>query len=280
LVPALASKNGSEHTEAQALLDALLQARRQAAFLDDVLLPAQLPDHVTMVLVKRPAYLAAFEGYLEFRRTVSVRLDEPALEAPLENLPYLYQVWGTLVVIEVLLDVVKKYAYKVERQRLVQRDPFGLYVRVLADGEPILVLRESASGAQVKLIPQRTYGRGHGLHSVSYSQIPDIAIEVSSPTRPPRVHLLDPKYRLDGEVLGVEANPDSKPTKVDIDKMHAYRDAIRNDQGNHVVSYAGILYPGPYMEYSQGLEALPAYPGREDALRDRLRVVCQQALAQ
>jgi PD-(D/E)XK nuclease superfamily len=217
---------------------------------------------------------------LEFRRTVSVRLDEPALEAPLENLPYLYQVWGTLTVIEVLLDVVKKYAYKVDRQRLVQRDPFGLYVRVLADGGPVLVLRQPTSGAQVKLIPQRTYGRGHGLHSVSYAQIPDIAIEVSSPTRPTCVYLLDPKYRLDGEVLGIEANPDSKPTKVDIDKMHAYRDAIRDDQGNHVISYAGILYPGPYIKYVQGLEALPAYPGREDTLRDRLRVVCEQALAQ
>ncbi len=39
---------------------------------------------------------ATLEGYIELHRSVTVRMENTALEAPLENLPRLYQVWGTL----------------------------------------------------------------------------------------------------------------------------------------------------------------------------------------
>jgi hypothetical protein len=68
-------------------------------------MPAALPAHVTQVLLKRPLYRAVLEGYVEFQRTAVVRLEEPLLAAPLENLPRLYQVWGTLEVLAVLLEV-------------------------------------------------------------------------------------------------------------------------------------------------------------------------------
>jgi PD-(D/E)XK nuclease superfamily len=42
--------------------------------------------------------------------------------------------------------------------------------------------------------------------------------------------------------------------KVDIDKMHAYRDAIRDQSGTRVVRYAATLYPGPELHYAEGLE--------------------------
>lgn len=73
--------------------------------------------------------------------------------------------------------------------------------------------------------------------------------------------MFDPKYKLEGEVIEGIA-PDGKPKKVDIDKMHAYRDAIRDEQGRRVVDYAAILFPGPEVRYDDGLEALSAVPGR------------------
>ena len=64
-----------------------------------------------MVLLRRPDYRAALEGFLEFRRTVSIHLDEPALDAPLENLPSLYETWGTLQIIKALADVAVELGY-------------------------------------------------------------------------------------------------------------------------------------------------------------------------
>ena len=36
------------------------------------------------------------EGYREFCRSLHVELRENRIESPLENLPYLYELWGTL----------------------------------------------------------------------------------------------------------------------------------------------------------------------------------------
>src|SRR5581483_11731637 len=46
------------------LLAELHRARLQAPFLDDVSVPTMVPTTVTMVLLKRPDYRAAFEGWL------------------------------------------------------------------------------------------------------------------------------------------------------------------------------------------------------------------------
>ena len=49
--------------------------------------------------------------------------------------------------------------------------------------------------------------------------------------------------------------------KVDIDKMHAYRDAISDKNNNRVVDYAAILYPGRFESFGGDIEALSARPG-------------------
>lgn len=266
-----ASESRAEaYTRSCTALDALMRARRQAAFLDEVAVPEHLPDRVSMVLTKRPHYRAAFESYLEFRRTVSVRLVEPALDAPLQNLPYLYQVWCTLQVIGVLLETALERGYSVVSQALTGRDSFGCYVRILPDRTPALVLRHPKHGVTIRLIPEREYGSGSGLHSVSFSQIPDVAIEVESPARRPMVFLLDPKYRLASDGQGDGPSLGAKPIKADIDKMHAYRDSIRDEYGDHVVAFAGIMYPGPYMSYGHQLAALQAYPGEDNGLHAHL----------
>jgi len=52
----------------------------------------------------------------------------------------------------------------------------------------------------------------------------------------------------------------TKPKKVDIDKMHAYRDSIRDVWDNRIVSYAAILYPGKTVEFGSGLAAISTRP--------------------
>ena len=263
---------------ASLLLAGLLQARRQAVFLDEVNLPTHLPTRLTMVLLKRPPYRAALDGFLEFRRSASVRLEDTRLDAPLENLPRLYQTWGTLRVIVALLRAAEGRGYRIDSHRLVGKDLDGFYVRVLPDGKPAVVLIHPIHGTVVKLITERTYSKVGNLRSISFNQRPDVAVEVYPPNGPCRVYLFDPKYKLEGESLGEEI-AFGQPKKVDIDKMHAYRDAIRDGGNRRPVRYAAILYPGAETcHYEEGLEALSAYPGAETTLEKRIEELLCGAL--
>jgi predicted component of viral defense system (DUF524 family) len=308
LVRILRQGAGSELLErALALQRVAGMARGQAPFLDEVSLPAYVPTQLTMVLMKRATYRAALEGWLELHRRVVVRLEEPAFDAPLENLPSLYQTWGTLEVILALQEVAIEMGYKVKEQRLVRREGGEVFVRVLPDGKSALVLERAEDGTQVRLIPERSYGKGGRLRSVSYTQRPDIAVEVERGGEV-EVWIFDPKYKLDSEKLkgtsagqavddgelledaGGEVVEDgalaesvapawTRPKKVDIDKMHAYRDAIRDGtSGERVVCYAGILYPGASVVYGSGLGAISAMPGAEQSLQASLRTVLRAAL--
>ena len=60
--------------------------------------------------------------------------------------------------------------------------------------------------------------------------------------------------------------------------MHAYRDAIRDEEGRRAVRHAAILYPGPNTRYTGSLENLHAYPGSEKPLRKRLTELLREAL--
>jgi hypothetical protein len=263
--------------QVQQLRATLDHARRKATFLDDVTLPAYLPTQTTMVLLKRPAYHAALQGYLEFHQSPGVYLDEPALETPLVNLPFLYQVWGTLEALSVLLDLTGTLGYEVKSQQLAKRDANGIFIRLLPDGKSVLVLQHPTTGTIIKVIPERTYSADGEFRSVSFSQRPDIAIETFPSHSIPSIYLFDPKYKLDSE-RREEGPGNGRPKKEDIAKMHTYRDAIRDTEQRRVVRYAAILYPGPSQSYSNGIEALQALPDSRAVLEGRLKEIFTDAL--
>ncbi len=262
--------------EAEQLRETLTQARRGASFLDDVSQLRTAPTHTTMVLLRREAYRAAFTGYLAFQRGLAVRLDDPGLMAPLEELPHLYQVWGVLQVIVALLAVARGTGFKVVSEHLIGRDVDGLFMRALPRGKAAIVLSHPPSRRSVQLIHERTYfgGRSSGLHSATFSQVPDIAVEITEPNGRMRVYLFDPKYKLSGADNG----DGGQPTKVDMDKMHAYRDSIRDAEDRRVVEYAAILYPGSTNEFGPGLGALSALPSSVDTLQAMVRNVLNSAI--
>jgi hypothetical protein len=264
--------------EVETLAQRLRFAKRQASFLMDVGELDHIPDRMTMVLLMHPLYRATLEGYLDFQRRLTIRLDTDALDSPLENVPYLYQIWGTLMVLQVLLSIGEDCGYRLTQQRLVGRDGGGAFVRVLPDGKPALTMLQLDTRTEVRLIPERSYSVGPGLRSITYSQRPDVAIEVRAVGERPRVYLFDPKYKLDVEVLE-GLSYDGKPKKIDIDKMHAYRDAIRATDGERVVEYAAILYPGPEVIFAGGIEALHADPGNQGSLRSKLSLVIGRLLS-
>ncbi len=264
--------------ETDDLLRRLLSMRRQATFLEEVGVLAQPPTRVTMVLLRRPEYRAALRAYLDLHKSAPVRIDLPQLDSPLESLPVVYQVWGALQVIAALLEEAAANGYRVCRQSLVGRDSTGFYLQALPRGKVALEVEDPTTGTRVKLIPERSYGRTGQLHSISYQQVPDVAVEILRANGSTDVYLFDPKYKLEGEAEHVE-EATGKPKKVDIDKMHAYRDAIRDHNEDRVVRYAAIMYPGPHVRYSPGLEALPANPEDVASLQARARAVLGEALS-
>ena len=83
--------------------------------------------------------------------------------------------------------------------------------------------------------------------------------------------LFDPKYKLDSD----GQNGSGTPLKVDIDKMHTYRDAIRDDRGRHVVHSAHVLYPGQTTLYGD-IGALGANPQETHLLQTKIRTCLLQ----
>ncbi len=178
-----------------------------------------------------------------------------------------------------MLHAAVELGYRVQEQQLVQRDAGGLYVRILPNGKPAAILQHPVHGTTIRFIPERTYGKSGTLSSISYEQRPDIAIEVERPGLPVEIDLFDPKYKLDSETLDPEHSY-GQPQKIDIDKMHAYRDAIRDGQGVRVVRSAATLYPGQTISYGDGIAALRAVPGEEGVLERELQHLFQQTLAE
>ena len=267
----------AELTQLEELSTELSSAERAATFLAEVSTPRDLPIVLTMVLLNRPEYRAVLDGLVEFRRSVAVHLEDAALDTPLQNLPYLYQRWCLLEVIDAVTRVAGERGYRVVEERLSRRRQAALFIDVLPMDEPLVRYRHDESGTETTLTHERTFRRTGSPRSVSFPQRPDIVLEVRAPDSVPRLFVFDPKYKLDSEGLDEEGLT-GRPHKTDIDKMHAYRDAIRGEGGKRVVEYAAILYPGSSQHFGDDVAALEAVGGREAGLRMELDAVLASAL--
>lgn len=236
------------------------------SWLNEVTDLEQVPTSITMVILKRPEYRAAMEGYLHLHRNVSVHADVSSSQMVLENTPALYQQWCSLVVIEQMIGLVSNEDWQIQHQSLITRDSRGLILRMPRNGKPVLTLRNQHSNQQLSITLEPSYGSGETIRSLSFTQVPDIVLKCSPVEGKPRLLVLDPKYKLDSE----DDNPEyGSPVKTDIDKMHAYRDAIVNEKNDQLVEHAAILYPGMSYKYGPHISAMQLLPG-ESGIRDEL----------
>ena len=267
-----------ESSQLEELYTELRGARRAATFLTEVITPSDLPIVLTMVLINRPEYRAVLDGLVEYRRSVAVHLEETALEAPLQNLPHLYQRWCLLEVIDAVIRVAGEQGYRVVEERLSHRRQGALFIDVLPVGMSLFRFRHDKSSTEATLTHEPRFNRESLPSSVSFEQVPDIVLEVRARDSEPSLFVFDPKYKLDSESVA-EEEPSRGPQKTDIDKMHAYRDAIRGKGGEQVVQYAAILYPGPCRYFGENIAALQAVGGCENRLRKDLDEVLARAFA-
>jgi predicted component of viral defense system (DUF524 family) len=263
--------------EAASLGCELRRAERSATFLAGVTRPSHGPSQVSMVLLKRPDYRAMLLAYQRYRRHTTVVVEDQILEAPLSDVPSLYELWGTMKVAQALVEVADELGFRVDTNELVRRR--GGDLRLVSRGA-VIHLTHPRTGVEVRLRDQPSYGGDSSdLHSITFQQIPDVTIEVTRPDGVVDVYLFDPKYKLrpasssqtDYEDTGDQEAFPGGPKKVDIDKMHAYRDAIRRADGSRAVAYAAILYPGESRTFAAGLEAIQSQPIPAGELESELR---------
>ena len=189
--------------------------------------------------------------------------------------------------IAAILDVGDDLGFVTQEQRIARHTDHSVFIRVLPDGQPALVMVHPDDGGEIRVIPQKSFGRtARPYRSISFAQRPDLTVQTSRPGAHTQLLVFDPKYKLRSEgMAGSTAEDDDslegepgQPKKVDIDKMHAYRDAIRDDRLRPVVSHAAILYPGATVEYDGGVAALSALPDDPKPLIDAVKDILRTAL--
>ncbi len=276
--------NSGAIKQLETLKTALGKARHAASFLDEVDTTPVNPDQLTMVLMRQPLYLAALQGFIQFRNSARVVLDEASLSTPLDELPHLYQLWCALTVIKVTLEVAEEYGYSTGQMGLFQAGKGGYFVQV--NGATVVTLNHQATGITARLVHERSFGTGDPwLRSITNEQRPDIVLELQRNGKYEKLLIFDPKYKLDS--YGKDSS-DSSSQKDDIDKMHAYRDAIRDENNKRIVSFAAILYPGDALEIfpSNGIAdisradiaAIPAKPDEPEKFQETIGEVLRTAL--
>jgi hypothetical protein len=187
---------------------------------------------------------------------------EGPLKRSLENLPWLYQTWSILQVILALLQSAQLQGWLPESMQWLFPWQNSSFVRVLPRGTMVLSLKRPDSQLKIQVWVERHFGAAGPIHSISYAQRPDLVVQISHPDRQnqsDQLWIWDAKYRL-GDNL-------KRPAKADLDRMHAYRDALRSQHGETLVEMACILYPGPTQTFDPGLMALQASPLSSEQLQ-------------
>ena len=285
----LAARLNDENERLQRVQEKLETASRAADFLVEVGSLRSAPRKPSMVLMKRIDYQIAYRRWLEYRKFSSLSILCDARSAPLENTPLLYEIWGSLLAVGVLLQGAIDSGWHIARQDLfVIRD--GWCVDLAWSGRPIIVLENRDTGASINVLPQHSFTSRGRLRSISLTQRPDLVIELERPGYQPSLIVLDPKYKLRADTLAQsmseeldeedrELTAQGKPVKSDIDKMHAYRDAIRDEHGCHAITHAAIIYPGhENTDYAGEVGAIGARPGKTGSAKFYLKELFETIL--
>ena len=228
----------------------------------------------SQAMLRLAPYRQALGLWRRFKQSLAAILEDRRLDAPSENLPSLYELWGTLSVIDGTLAALGDAGWTVERQEIFGETAYGFGVRSLPGDRPAVTALSADRNLRLQIVPQAVANpRRQGLSSVSHRMIPDVAILLWEDERLASVLVFDPKYKRDGQ----------KPVMGDIDKMHTYRDCIRDSDGKRVVTYAAIVYPGESVDYAGQVGAVSAVPGHaspSNAVRGKVAAALSQAASQ
>jgi hypothetical protein len=261
----------------------------RTAFLKQVRLPFVSAGRITMVLLKKPAYRAILEDYLALFKQTAIRLEEPRLNNPLYEFPYLYQLWASLKVVKVMLQICGEAGYRCLSHKWVKNDGKGVYFEVMKDFSTAIDLSNPTTGKMVKLIAWSPQS-GKGDLNCGQDLPPALAVCVYAAGKQPAVLVFDPKYKVgNGSPASQESTDNSdnlaantaskgdtenglssiEPMPEHIDELRAAMKAVTTPGGTREIKYAAILYPGLGKQIERSLEAISARPEEDEDKKDR-----------
>ena len=199
------------------------------------------------------------------------------LDLSYRDTPTLYEYWTWLTLTRTFIDLGFSPAPGTA-DRLLRFTAHGLTVRPMQGRASAIHLRGRDCSVRILYNPTYTTRKGR---SVTHDLRPDIVVEIQHKKGARTVHAFDAKYRREWHPVGSNDGDDGfwTPLRDDIDKMHAYRDAIGQVSPagfERTLRSAVVLYPAPqdpryhshrfYRSLPHGIGGLPLLPGDADTL--------------
>jgi len=220
--------------------------------------PAQMNDAIPIHLDDR--YQTAFALMRNLNRALAPFLGGP-FDLSYRDTPMLYEYWTWFTLIQTFQNL--GFTPQVDKNlfHLTQR---GIHLSPTQGEASAIHLQKDTT--HIRCLYNRTYSRASG-RALTHDLRPDIVIEVQTPnTR--TVHAFDAKYRRE------DHHGCWVPLREDIDKMHAYRDAVGQvvqDHFTRILKSAIVLFPAAdqpaysthafYKSLPHGVGGLPLLPG-------------------
>lgn len=234
-----------------------------APFFEQVTVLRQ-PPAVTPLIRRDPDYRRVYRMWRALHQRLVVDPGAP-FDVSVGDLPLLYERRCALQLVQALLNLsVDVHFCSLLTPPLEDADAWSFR---LHHDEPLLVAARNDWTLRVRYQPRyRPMPDGRNNETLvsldRHTRIPDIAIEMVRSDHPPRVIVLDAKYRLDADGCGVPADA--------LSEAYAYAAAI-GAFGKPAVVAALILYPGVgAAERYPGGGAVPLLPGATGALEEAL----------
>jgi hypothetical protein len=229
-------------------------------FFDQVTALRHVPA-VTPLIRRDPSYRQVYRMWRALRQRLVVDPGAP-FDLTIIDLPLLYERWCVLRAVWSLLDLgVDVHSHNLLITPPGETDAWAIN---LPGDAPLLIAGYKGWDLTVRYQPRYppavSAQSGDTFVSLDrHTRIPDLAIEATRPGHPPRVIVLDAKYRLDADGCTVPADA--------LAEAYAYAGAI-GVAGAPAVVAALILYPGTGAaeRYPGGAGAIPLLPSAADAL--------------
>lgn len=199
-------------------------------FLQDVQ-PTRRLTHITPTLEQEVNYRRFYQIYQDFLWKPYFQTSD-VFKLGIRDLPTIYEFWCTLFLCESVLGLVDRN-WTLRTQNIFTRHRLGYAFDIKRRG-PLLSLKQNLK--RINVYFQRSFTTSsQPYRSYTHTQRPDITVEIKTDDSS-RLLIFDPKYRYS---LQFGEDPESA-----VNKMHVYKDSIRDLEGNKVVSKAYVLYPG------------------------------------
>jgi len=206
-------------------------------------------------------YQTAFALIRDLNRALAPCTGGP-FDLSYRDTPTLYEYWTYFTLVHTLCDLGFAPTHDDNLFRLTNR---GLTVSPTQGESSAIHLQRD--NCHIRCLYNPTYTTSSG-RALTHNFRPDIVIEIHTPKGERTIHAFDAKYRRE------DHNSTYIPLREDIDKMHAYRDAIGQVTSNdfqRTLQSAIVLFPAPtnpayeshpfHMSLPHGIGGLPLLPG-------------------